>query len=77
VVFHGDADTLVPPSGGEATARAIPGARLVIVPNLGHEIPPGAWSAIVGAIVTNANRAGHWTSPRLHRTAPSQAEVPR
>ncbi|MHB0777597.1 alpha/beta fold hydrolase [Halomonas sp. WWR20] len=40
LVIHGDSDPLVKPSGGEATAQAIPGARHVVVPGMGHEISP-------------------------------------
>jgi len=54
LVIHGDADALVDPSGGRATAAAIPGARLLIVPGMGHDLPPGAWPTIIDAIVDNA-----------------------
>jgi pimeloyl-ACP methyl ester carboxylesterase len=57
VVIHGTADKLVSPSGGRATARAIPGARLVLVPGMGHDLPRGAWPRIVQAICENAARA--------------------
>jgi len=57
VVIHGTADRLVAPSGGRATARAIPDARLVMVEGMGHDLPRGAWPQIVGAIVENARRA--------------------
>jgi pimeloyl-ACP methyl ester carboxylesterase len=57
LVIHGDADTLVPLDGGEATARAIPGAELLVVPDMGHEIPPAVQPDIVTAIVANAGRA--------------------
>jgi pimeloyl-ACP methyl ester carboxylesterase len=57
LVIHGDVDTLVPPDGGEATARAIPGAELVVIRDMGHEIPPAAWRDVVPAIVANARRA--------------------
>ena len=57
IVVHGDADTLVPMDGGEATARAIPGAELLVIPDMGHEIPPGAQAEVVAAIVANARRA--------------------
>jgi pimeloyl-ACP methyl ester carboxylesterase len=57
VVIHGTADKLVSPSGGKATARAIPGARLVRVRGMGHDMPRGAWPQIVGAIAENADRA--------------------
>ena len=57
VVIHGSADPLITPSGGEATAKAIPGAELMIIEGMGHELPPGAWPTVVEAIVANANRA--------------------
>ncbi|HEX8794245.1 MAG TPA: alpha/beta hydrolase [Polyangiaceae bacterium] len=57
VVIHGAADPLVPLAGGQATAAAIPGARLVVVPGMGHDLPPGAWPAIIDAVVDNAARA--------------------
>ena len=58
VVIHGTKDPLVSPSGGRATARAIPGARLVEIEGMGHDLPRAAWPRIVGAIVENAARAG-------------------
>jgi pimeloyl-ACP methyl ester carboxylesterase len=39
LVVHGEADPLVHPSGGRATAAAIPGARLHLVPGMGHDMP--------------------------------------
>ncbi len=57
VVIHGTRDKLVSPSGGRATAKAIPGARLVKVDGMGHDLPRGAWPQIIGAIVENAARA--------------------
>jgi len=39
LVLHGEADPLVEVSGGRATAAAIPGAELVIVPGMGHDLP--------------------------------------
>ena len=58
LVVHGDADRLIDVSGGEATAAAIPGARLLKVPGLGHELPPGVWDLLADAIAANADRAG-------------------
>lgn len=58
LVVHGDADPLVSPSGGEATAKAVPGAELLMVPGMGHDLPPEAWPTVVDAIVANASRAG-------------------
>lgn len=57
LVVHGDADPLVTPSGGRATAEAIPGAELLIIPGAGHDLPPGCWPTLVEAIVANAARA--------------------
>ncbi|HAM00996.1 MAG TPA: alpha/beta hydrolase [Acidimicrobiaceae bacterium] len=56
VVVHGDADSLIDVSGGKATAAAIPGAQLRIVPGMGHELPPATWPVVVPAIVENARR---------------------
>jgi pimeloyl-ACP methyl ester carboxylesterase len=56
-VIHGADDKLVRPSGGRATAKAIPGARLVIIPGMGHGLPRGAWPTIIGAITDTADRA--------------------
>ena len=39
LVLHGEADPLVKLAGGEATARASPGARLVTYPGWGHDLP--------------------------------------
>ena len=58
LVIHGKADRLVNPSGGRATAKAIPGARLLLIEGMGHDLPRGAWPQIVDAIADNAARAG-------------------
>ena len=44
-VIHGAEDKLVRTSGGRATAKAIPGAKLVEIPGMGHGLPRGAWPA--------------------------------
>jgi pimeloyl-ACP methyl ester carboxylesterase len=56
VVIHGTQDRLVNKSGGRATARAIPGARLVTIEGMGHDLPRGAWPQIIDAIISNAAR---------------------
>jgi pimeloyl-ACP methyl ester carboxylesterase len=56
IVVHGDADGLIDVTGGQATAEAIPGAQLVVVPGLGHELPPAVWPELVAAVVANARR---------------------
>jgi pimeloyl-ACP methyl ester carboxylesterase len=57
LVVHGSKDRMVPASGGRATARAIPGARLLIVDGMGHDMPRAAWPQILDAIEENAARA--------------------
>jgi pimeloyl-ACP methyl ester carboxylesterase len=57
LVIHGLADRLVSPSGGIATARAVPGSRLLMFPDMGHDLPRARRSEIVEAIVQNAARA--------------------
>lgn len=56
-VIHGDADPLVNISGGRATAEAIPGAKLVILPGMGHDLPRELWPQIIDAIARNAAHA--------------------
>ena len=48
----------MPLSGGRATARAIPGARLLTIEGMGHDLPRAAWPRILDAIEENAARAG-------------------
>jgi pimeloyl-ACP methyl ester carboxylesterase len=57
VVLHGADDPLLMKVGGEATAAAIPGAELRIIPGMGHDLPPGLYDIFVDAIVTAASRA--------------------
>jgi pimeloyl-ACP methyl ester carboxylesterase len=57
LVIHGTADKLVNPSGGRATARAVPGARLLLIDGMGHDLPRGTWPRILTAIAENAARA--------------------
>ena len=57
VVIHGRNDPLVPFRGGQATARAIPGARLAAFDGMGHDLPSELWPQIVDALVENAARA--------------------
>jgi pimeloyl-ACP methyl ester carboxylesterase len=58
LVIHGQRDRLVPLSGGRATARAIPGSRLLVIDGMGHDIPRGTWPRMLDAIEQNAARAG-------------------
>ena len=58
LVIHGLVDQLVMPSGGIATARAVPGSRLLMFPDMAHDLPRPRWGEIVEAIVQNAERGG-------------------
>lgn len=57
LVIHGDRDPLVRPEGGEATAKALPDAELLMLPGMGHSLPRELWGTIVDAIVAVAERA--------------------
>ena len=50
LVVHGAQDVLVRPAGGRATAAAVPGARLVMVPGMGHSIPRELWDTVVDGV---------------------------
>ncbi len=50
LVIHGLADPLITPSGGEATARAIPNAELLILDEMGHDLPRPLWDTFVATI---------------------------
>ncbi len=56
LVIHGSEDPLITVSGGEATAAAIPGAELVVIEGMGHDLPPMFHERITDAIVANAER---------------------
>jgi pimeloyl-ACP methyl ester carboxylesterase len=58
LVIHGDGDPLVPIAGGFDTAEAIPGAKMLVIEGMGHELPEGAWPRVIGAIVELAQQAG-------------------
>ena len=57
LVVHGLLDQLVMPSGGIATARAVPGSRLVMFPDMAHDLPGPRRAEIVEEIARNAARA--------------------
>ena len=57
LVVHGLMDKLVRPSGGTATAAAISGSRLLMFPDMGHDLPDQRHQEMVDAIRRNADRA--------------------
>jgi len=65
LVIHGREDPLVAPSGGRATARAIPRSRLVLVPGMGHDMPRALWPQLIAAVADHARRADERATERL------------
>lgn len=57
LVIHGLVDKLVKPSGGIATAAAVPGSTLLMYPDMGHDLPRPRWTEIAEAIRRNADAA--------------------
>jgi len=54
LVIHGDRDVMIRPVGGRATAAAIPAARLIRYPGMGHDLPRALWSTIADEIASSA-----------------------
>jgi pimeloyl-ACP methyl ester carboxylesterase len=59
LVIHGDRDRMVATSGGVATQRAVPDARLWIVPGMGHDYPEELWPELVRRIASHISAADH------------------
>ena len=57
VVIHGAADPLVPVQGGHDTAENIPGAELVVIPGMGHDLPLALYDTLIEAIVSVTERS--------------------
>src|SRR4051812_4831784 len=55
LVIHGLDDTLIDPSGGRRTAELVPGARLLLVEDMGHDRPPALWPHLVDAIIEHTD----------------------
>jgi pimeloyl-ACP methyl ester carboxylesterase len=57
LVIHGLSDRMVHVSGGRATAAAIPGAELLLIDGMGHDLPQPLWGSFADAIRRTADRA--------------------
>jgi pimeloyl-ACP methyl ester carboxylesterase len=57
LVFHGTDDVLVPVENGRLVAGAVPGARLIEVEGMGHDIPERVWSELADAVEELAQRS--------------------
>jgi pimeloyl-ACP methyl ester carboxylesterase len=66
LVIHGSADPLVAPSGGRATARAIPGAELMMVEGMGHDLPRSVWPQLIERIAAHTLHADERASERAN-----------
>jgi pimeloyl-ACP methyl ester carboxylesterase len=64
MVIHGLSDRLVHVSGGRATAHAIPGAELLLIPGMGHDLPTPLWSTFADGIERTAARADERAADR-------------
>ena len=51
LVIHGEADPLVPLACGQDTARRIPGAKLLTIAGMGHDLPPEPVRQILAALI--------------------------
>lgn len=57
LVIHGRQDTLITPKGGERTAEIIPGANLLMLHDMGHDLPRPLWPIVIDAIVSHTTHA--------------------
>ena len=58
LIVHGAADPLIPAAAGGEAAQVIPGARLLVIAGMGHDMPVGVWSEIADAISRLAGQTG-------------------
>jgi len=56
LVIHGLNDPMVHVSGGRATAQAVPGAELLLIPGMGHDMPRELWPTFADGIERTAQR---------------------
>lgn len=57
LVVHGRDDTLILPPAGPRTAELVPNADLLLLGDMGHDLPRPLWPLITGAILAHAARA--------------------
>jgi pimeloyl-ACP methyl ester carboxylesterase len=57
LVIHGRADTLISLSGGERTAELVPGATLMVLNDMGHDLPIPLWPTLIDAMISHQDNA--------------------
>jgi pimeloyl-ACP methyl ester carboxylesterase len=57
LVIHGREDTLILPKGGERTAELVPGANLLLLSDMGHDLPRPLWPLIIDAMISHTTHA--------------------
>jgi len=57
LVIHGADDPLVPVEAGRDTAASVPGAELLEIAGMGHDLPRALWPVVVEAIAKHAEQA--------------------
>jgi pimeloyl-ACP methyl ester carboxylesterase len=57
LIIHGDEDSLMSVEGGKEMAQLIPGAKLLIINGMGHDMPKEAWPKIIDAIYNHTMQA--------------------
>lgn len=57
LVIHGKDDVLVPVENGRLVAAAVPGATLLEIEGMGHDLPRRVWPQVIDAIVETAAKA--------------------
>jgi pimeloyl-ACP methyl ester carboxylesterase len=62
LVIHGRDDTLITPSGGFRTAELVDGAHLLLLADMGHDMPEQLWPVLVDAIASHTRNAAQFAS---------------
>jgi pimeloyl-ACP methyl ester carboxylesterase len=57
LVIHGMEDKLITPKGGIRTAEIIPGANLLLLHDMGHDLPRALWPIVIDAIISHTSHA--------------------
>ena len=57
LVVHGEADTLISPSGGRRTAELVPGAEYLEIPGMSHDFVSQMWAPLIEAVTAATARS--------------------